>query len=597
MQRDNTEILSPAGSYEAVCAAVSNGADAVYLGGTNFSARRFAKNLTDREIAKAVALCKKHGVKVYVTVNTVIADRELAEALAFCKVLYEIGVSAVIIQDIGLAKLLREYLPELPIHASTQMTVHSLDGANKLAELGFSRVVLARELTAAQIRYITENCKAETEVFVHGALCYCYSGQCLMSAVIGRRSGNRGACAGPCRLPYTVGGKKGYFMSLKDLCLADKVKELAQMGVASLKIEGRMKRAEYVSAVTRVYSKAKRENISVRDTELLSKIFSRSGFTDGYYSADKGAHMLGRKSDENVPENILAAEKRTYQALLKQNFEVNVPDRDMTSAEQFINDRLSGKRGFTKYKIISICKTAEQASAAAEKSHRVFLPIEEFLKCDNLAENVGIDFPTILSDGDREYFRSRLAKSGARYARIHGFGQIDLARESGMEITFSPAFNIYNANAAAHAAELGADAVTLSVEISAPQARTTAKTIGVGMMAYGRIKLMTAENCIAKGAGLCRGIRCAMPMTVTDRAGEAFLVMREGDCKNAIYNSKPLWLADKLADIRALSLTHIELHFTDEDKKRTAEVMASYTGGEKIPPKEYTRGMFDKKVT
>lgn len=245
------EILAPAGSLPAMKSAVFSGADAVYFGGGDFNARIRAKNFTEEEIASGVRFCRERGVKCYAAMNTLVTDRELPQAMRLASFFAECGVDAFIVQDTGLASLLKR-ATQIPLHASTQMTVHTLDGILALAEAGFSRVVLSRELSQADLRYILMHAPCEIEVFVHGALCMCYSGQCYMSSLIGNRSGNRGACAQPCRLPY----QDGYSLSLKDLCLLKYVKDLEQMGVSSLKIEGRMKSPEYVAAVTK--SEAKR---------------------------------------------------------------------------------------------------------------------------------------------------------------------------------------------------------------------------------------------------------------------------------------------------------------------------------------------------
>ncbi|MBR2180450.1 MAG: U32 family peptidase, partial [Oscillospiraceae bacterium] len=234
------EILAPAGSMEALRAAVCNGADAVYLGVGDFNARRLAKNFTERDLPAVCDYCHKRGVKVYVTVNTHITDREAERVEALARDVNRAGVDAVIVADFGVARIFRSVAPGVALHASTQMTVHNLDGVKYLSSLGFSRVVLARELSREEIRYICKESPIEIEVFVHGALCMCYSGQCEMSAVIGRRSGNRGLCAQPCRMQYKLGegGANAYPLSLRDLCLADYITELSDMGVASLKIEG-----------------------------------------------------------------------------------------------------------------------------------------------------------------------------------------------------------------------------------------------------------------------------------------------------------------------------------------------------------------------
>jgi putative protease len=261
MNKSGLELLAPAGAFPSLRAAVANGADAVYLGGGLFNARRAAGNFTDSELKDALAYCRERGVKVYVTLNTLLKDSELDEALSFAAFAYENGADAVIVQDLGLAHLLKIHLPDLKRHASTQMTIHSLDGVKACEEMGFERVVLARELSLRQIGFITASCKAEIEVFTHGALCVCYSGQCLMSSFIGARSGNRGMCAQPCRLPwrYSVDGdafgKESYLLSPKDLLGLTMLPELKKAGVKSLKIEGRMKSPEYVAVVTGLYRK------------------------------------------------------------------------------------------------------------------------------------------------------------------------------------------------------------------------------------------------------------------------------------------------------------------------------------------------------
>ncbi len=313
---NRAEILSPAGSPEALRAAVANGADAVYLGYGDFNARRLAKNFTASDLDEACRFCHTRGVKVYVTVNTLANDRELSSVEKICRDINRSGADAVIVADLGIARLIREVCPELPIHASTQMTVHNLEGVKKMAELGFTRVVLARELSREEIKYICKESPIELEVFVHGALCMCYSGQCEMSAVIGKRSGNRGLCAQPCRMQYKLGerGTVAYPLSLRDLCLADYICELSEMGVASLKIEGRMKRAEYVAVVTGIYSKVLKEGRVPTDAEkrMLHEIFSRDGFTDGYYKNKKGREMFGIRTETETPRELLEAAAKTY---------------------------------------------------------------------------------------------------------------------------------------------------------------------------------------------------------------------------------------------------------------------------------------------
>ncbi len=310
------ELLSPAGSPEAVIAAVQNGADAVYLGLGNFNARRGAKNFTEEEFEKAVRYCRIRGCKVYVTLNTLVDDRETEAAVAEARLASALGADGLIVQDLGLVRALRAALPDMPLHASTQMSIHNLAGVKAAAEMGLTRAVLARELSIDQIRYITANSPIETEVFVHGALCFCHSGQCYMSALIGRRSGNRGMCAQPCRMAYSLGGRlDDYPLSLKDNCLVDKLAELEDAGVACLKIEGRMKRPEYTAVVTGVYAKVLHDHRAPTEDELktLETAFSRDGFTQGYYTGDK-EDMFGVRgeSDERESEKLFTAARKAY---------------------------------------------------------------------------------------------------------------------------------------------------------------------------------------------------------------------------------------------------------------------------------------------
>ncbi|MDR0862121.1 MAG: U32 family peptidase [Oscillospiraceae bacterium] len=310
------EILSPAGSPEGVVAAVQNGADAVYLGMGDFNARRNAKNFSESDFATAAEYCRVRGVKVYLTLNTLVSDREIHGALAVAKTAAKLGADAFIVQDLGLMRALRQVLPDVPLHASTQMGVHNLEGAKLAAAMGLSRVILARELPRDEIRHITKNAPIETEIFVHGALCMSYSGQCYFSSVIGRRSGNRGLCAQPCRLPYSAGNRAvEYPLSLKDNCLVGHLEELEKLGVTCVKIEGRMKRPEYAAIVTGIYSRAARENKepSEDDLKALESAFSRSGFTDGYYTGKRDGGMFGVRDEDAKPENVMfSTARRNY---------------------------------------------------------------------------------------------------------------------------------------------------------------------------------------------------------------------------------------------------------------------------------------------
>ena len=310
------ELLAPAGSMEALRAAVCNGADAVYLGADTFNARINARNFSAADLQEAVVYCHVRGVKVHLTLNTLVLDREMPRAAELIRLAASCGVDAFIVQDLGMVSLCRQLAPDVPIHASTQMSIHSLEGVLEAAALGCSRVVLARELPAEEIAHICKKSPVEIEVFVHGALCMCYSGQCYLSSVIGRRSGNRGQCAQPCRLPYGYGRFEStrYPLSLKDNCLVGELDELRRMGVASIKIEGRMKRPEYVAIVTRAYRTVLNGGkLTPSDLQELETAFSRQGFTDGYFRGQTGSDMFGRRQEGEDTADLFASARATYE--------------------------------------------------------------------------------------------------------------------------------------------------------------------------------------------------------------------------------------------------------------------------------------------
>ena len=307
------ELLSPAGDFECLKAAVQNGANCIYFGANLFSARAYANNFDDNELAKAIEYCKIRGVKTNLTLNTLIKDDELESAFNVAKKAYESGIDAIIVQDLGLAKMLIKSFPDLPIHASTQMSVHNLQGVLELQELGFSRVVLSRELSIEEIEYICENSNIEIECFIHGALCISYSGQCLFSSMIGGRSGNRGKCAQSCRLPYELieNGKttldKGYLLSPRDLCSLDYLPRLINCGVKSLKVEGRMKSPEYVATVTRIYRKYinlaksnKPYKIDEQDRKDLMQVFNRGNFSSGHLNPHSNKDLIFSEKPNNM---------------------------------------------------------------------------------------------------------------------------------------------------------------------------------------------------------------------------------------------------------------------------------------------------------
>lgn len=308
----NIELLSPAGDFECLVSAVQNGANAVYFGLDKFNARVNGRNFEDEELVKAIKYAKLRNVKTHLTLNILIKNKEFEEALKLVEFAYNSGIDAVIVQDLGLAKKIMKLFPKLEVHSSTQMTIYNLDGVKEIEKLGYSRCVLARELSIEEIKNICKNTNIEIEVFIHGALCICYSGQCLMSSLIGGRSGNRGRCAGTCRLPYSLlkdgqEQEKGYLLSSKDVCTLDILPELIEAGVKSFKIEGRMKSKEYVGIVTSIYRKyidlaeSNQEYVvDKKDREMLMQIFNRGGFSTGYLKGKLGKNMMYTKRPNHI---------------------------------------------------------------------------------------------------------------------------------------------------------------------------------------------------------------------------------------------------------------------------------------------------------
>lgn len=337
------ELLSPAGSMEALVAAVQSGADAVYLGGKRFNARQYASNFDDEALREAVKYAHLRGVKVYITLNILVSDRELEEAFEYLLFLYNIGVDAVIVQDMGIASIIRETFPDFEVHASTQMTIYNLEGVKMLEDLGISRVVLARELSLKEVEYINSRSNIEVEVFIQGALCMCYSGQCLMSSIIGGRSGNRGRCAQPCRLGYSIVDREdenrvyrqGYLLSPRDLFTLEHMDRLLDARVNSFKIEGRMKRPEYVAAVTSIYRKAIDEYLRygrIRDIEqgekTIGKVFYR-GFTKGYIFGTCKDEFLSCERPDNrgiYIGKVKSYDSRNGRVIIKLEDQLNLGD-------------------------------------------------------------------------------------------------------------------------------------------------------------------------------------------------------------------------------------------------------------------------------
>ena len=334
-----TELLAPAGSYEGLQAVVKAGADAVYIGGRMFGARAYAKNPEKDEMLEAIDYAHLHGKKIYLTVNTLLKNQELfGELYDFLAPYYAQGLDAVIVQDFGVLSFIKKEFPDLPIHASTQMAVTGPHGARLIQEAGASRIVTARELSLKEIRDIYDQTGAEIESFVHGALCYCYSGMCLFSSMLGGRSGNRGRCAQPCRLPYTAYEKgrqmndknQSYLLSPKDMCTIEILPKLLQAGVYSLKIEGRMKRSEYAAGVTAIYRKyldlyeknPQAYRVEAEDMQELLDLYQRDGFNKGYYQVHNGKEMMAvwNQKEQSKKQNIQGKRNEVLFERLKKKY-------------------------------------------------------------------------------------------------------------------------------------------------------------------------------------------------------------------------------------------------------------------------------------
>lgn len=349
------ELLIPVGGIQQLYAAVENGADAVYFGGKLFNARQNADNFDLDDLKSALDYAHIRGVNVYLTMNILISDEEMEEALNFVGQVYKLGIDSLIVQDIGLAKYVNKYFPNLPLHLSTQGTIYNLEGVEIAKKLGFKRVVLARELSINEISAITENTTTEIEVFVHGALCISYSGQCLMSSMIGGRSGNRGKCAQPCRLPYQIGkvghnnkiSEKGHYLSPKDLSGLSLLNDLINAGVKSLKIEGRMKSPEYVAAVTKIYRtyldmsfENNKYKIDNNDQKILMQVFNRGGFTTGYLEKKQGVDLISRERPKHwglYLGKIISYDKQMCKVTLKLEDNLSIGD-----GVEIVNEDLSG---------------------------------------------------------------------------------------------------------------------------------------------------------------------------------------------------------------------------------------------------------------
>ena len=709
------ELLAPGGSYESVIAAFNAGADAVYTGGEMFGARANADNLTTEQLIDAINYAHIHNRKLYLTVNTLLRDDEINEKLYnYILPLYENGLDAVIVQDMGVFNYIRTHFPDLHIHASTQMTIFGKRTAQELKELGATRVVLPRELSLKEIKDIHENVNIEIECFVHGALCYCYSGQCFLSSYIGGRSGNRGRCAQPCRMEYDViqnkkllnPGDSKYVLSPKDICTLNILPDIIESGVHSLKIEGRMKQPEYVYTVVKMYRKyadhylkLQKEGkdrsayrVSEADKRELLAAYQRRGYCEGYYHQHNGRDMISLKRPKNakdgnteekpwqdikVQEKIngiltFSVGKRAKLTVSYGNITVECTGQEVQEAQkqpldpkriekqmrktgntEFVFERLKihtegnvflpmqalnelrreGIKDLTE-KIqmqyrreeadceTEIKKTVEKnstgkecsISASVQSKAQLEAAVNSGVRCVYLDEEIeferenGVQYflamPYIFRERTIRRYERMYAKIEEKYdgILIRNWESYAWLRQHAYQKEIRSDYNLYifNQKAKEELKDLGIGQGTAPVELND---RELAE-LGIGeqaFIAYGYQPVMVSAGCIKKTSASCDGKGGVL--MISDRYQKEFTVRCYcRDCYNVMYNSAPLFLADKAEEIRKLMPAQIRLDFTVENKEQVKEIckiyMNAFTEGKKMEPqiREYTRGHFKRGV-
>ncbi len=678
------ELLAPAGGMAELKAAVQSGADAVYIGAAEFSARSGADNFSRDAMREAVEYAHGYGVKVHCAINTLIKESELDNAIQTAIDANNCGVDALIIQDLGFAAHIRKVLPDIELHASTQMTVTSEEGVRQLEKMGFCRVVLSRELSLGEIRHIAKNVSAEIEVFVHGAICMSYSGQCLMSSILGGRSGNRGKCAQPCRLPYelTENGRvcdKGHILSPKDMALIDHLEALRKAGVRSLKIEGRLKSAEYVSAVTGIYRKYLDipHRTESADMAELTNAFSRSGFTDGYLTGKLGRAMMSHDNPANNSGSKFTTQAREraqgkfirkipidiYASLAKDDvlrLTAYTADGVCVSVEGDIKAECAKNTPLTHERVTEQLRRLgdtpfEAASVTVEIGEGITVPIKEInrvrrLLCDTVWQELGqrtsqgvndISLGFAKSIDKHELYlsaevmteaqgRALIKSGGVRriYASpevIAGLKQLDTDTElvtrtadifTDEEIT-TEAVSVASVGAMAHYGDkakygewrlnvynsLTVDTlsqlqcVTISPELNlADIRRVTEHTSGtqIELIGYGRLPLMIMKNCPIKAMGRCQNGKSIY--TLRDRKNMEFPIICQKGCRALLLNSKPIYTADIIDEIRVAGIDCIRLNFTLETPDECIRILGEYKNAidgsvaNLMPQNTFTRG-------
>jgi len=581
------ELLAPAGSPAALRAAVEAGADAVYLGASSFNARANAANFGSNELKASIEYAHSKGAKVHVTLNTLIYDRELPDFLKTAEDAYLAGADAFIIADTGAIPLIKKHFPDIELHGSTQMSVHSSGSLEAVKQFGLDRVVLARELDLDNIKTVSGILgDIETEIFIHGALCVCHSGQCLFSSVVGGRSGNRGECAQPCRLPYK-GNKGNYYpLSLKDLCLGNHITELLDSGVASLKIEGRMKSPNYVTSVVSVYRALldERRNATNDEIAFLSSVFSRDGFTDRYFTGSIAHSMLGTRpeSAKEAKSGSMPASSRLHKASVRKPVVIERSGPVLPLPERF--QKPEGKR--SSFRSAVMYDPAQYTSSAREYFKLCYIPLEKYagaVKSGNAPK--GVLMPPVIFDSEYPEISDMLSAAvaaGATDVLCGNIGHLPLLKDLPVRIHGDFRLNICNNGSAKTALDLGFSDYILSPELTLPRIRDIGGPATV--ITYGRLPLMITEKCAGKECGSCKDCE-HRKNKLTDRMGVSFPVLRAFKHRSLIFNSVPVYMADKQTDLKNAGITSSVAIFTTETPKETDAVISALKKGLPYPLK------------
>ena len=693
------ELLSPAGSPEAVIAAVQNGADAVYLGYEDFNAQRGAVNFSDTELENAARYCRVRDCRVYVTFNSLVSDREMSEVSALAVRAARAGADAFIVGDYGVARMLRGVLPDIPLFASVHLDIHDTAGVKAAAELGFSRVILSRELSLDRIRAIAAASPIELGVFVHGNMCVSHCGQCYMSALSDGSSANRGLCTRPCLQDLSLGGRMDdHPLSLKESCLIRYLGELRDAGICCVKLEGRESRPEYAAAVTAMYSAAIRDGSEPTEDELrnLTQVFAGNGYTDGYLTGKLGPDMfappggtpdkdgarfisdirkgysdgelrrapvkfyvmmrkgesskfiaedsLGNRSAVLGPLPVPAVGTSTTPRALSEILyktggtpyicakvtsavdpDIYLPDSAIADARQKLLSKLSELRragrdpkcGHTPVinsyaqpeggpKRIFQVSTAAQLTPelAACKPDYIYVPLEilstERDRLIPFARNGAIPvavLPHVIYDDETDDIRAMLHTAydmGVRQALINSMGHIVMARSAGFDVRADFGFNAFNSQTLQTLANVHFLSATVSFELALSQIRSLKKPLDTEMIVYGRLPVMITDNCLIRNSsGHCS---CHNPTQISDSKGGVFPVVRDFKCRNVVYSSRKIFLADKQRNYSDIGLWGARLLFTTESSRECAEVAKSYLRLSAYRPNGLSRGRYTKGV-